>query len=128
MNHYGYYFLVSILTWQIIFVRQEHKDHSPDCPYINKVKNPYTITVGEMLELEKSACKLFIVSPTNSNTCLILILVALCMYVCMWICLVRRRRWQSFVLMLRNIMKKFYEFCTMHWTSYLKTSAYFRLK
>ena len=41
--------------------RSEHARHVPTCPFINTVKDPYTITVGDVLQLEKSAAELFIV-------------------------------------------------------------------
>ena len=34
--------------------RKEHQRHSPDCPFL-KVKDPYQITVGEMIDLEHAA-------------------------------------------------------------------------
>lgn len=37
----------------------EHKRHSKDCPFL-KIKNPYTITVGDILNLEKKAMEYYI--------------------------------------------------------------------
>lgn len=37
----------------------EHKKHRPDCPFVKKVKDPYNITVGEAIDLEKEAVKFF---------------------------------------------------------------------
>ena len=39
----------------------EHKRHSKDCPFL-KLKNPYTITVGDILDLERKALEYYIVS------------------------------------------------------------------
>ena len=36
--------------------------HKPSCPFIQRIKDPYTITVGEALELEKFAIKARVVS------------------------------------------------------------------
>lgn len=36
---------------------EEHVQHKPSCPFIQKIKDPYAITVGEALELEKFAIK-----------------------------------------------------------------------
>lgn len=44
--------------------REEHKRHSPNCAYL-KLKDPYKITFGEMLDLEKSACENYIKSEAE---------------------------------------------------------------
>lgn len=40
--------------------RTEHKQHQPSCPFL-KIKDPYEITVGDILELEKAATENLIV-------------------------------------------------------------------
>jgi uncharacterized protein YlbG (UPF0298 family) len=40
--------------------RAEHKQHRPDCPFL-KIKDPYNIAVGDILDLEKTATENFIV-------------------------------------------------------------------
>ena len=55
-------FLFSLTKLVIIFPpRAEHKQHRPDCPFL-KIKDPYNITVGDILDLEKTATENFIVS------------------------------------------------------------------
>ena len=44
-----------------MFYSDEHKRHSKDCPFL-KIKNPYTITVGDILTLERKALEYYIVS------------------------------------------------------------------
>jgi baculoviral IAP repeat-containing protein 5 len=39
---------------------EEHKKNS-NCPFIKKIRDPYQITYGEVVELEKEAVKLYIV-------------------------------------------------------------------
>jgi len=43
----------------------EHKRHMPSCPFL-KIKDPYDITVGDVLDLEKKAFEYAIVSLANS--------------------------------------------------------------
>ena len=45
----------------LLLCRKEHQQHSANCPY-NNIKDPYKMTVGDVLELEKCAAKMFIVS------------------------------------------------------------------
>ena len=40
--------------------RTEHKQHHPNCPFL-KIKDPYSITFGDVLELEKAAMENYIV-------------------------------------------------------------------
>ena len=44
--------------------RTEHKQNHPSCPFL-KIKDPYNITVGDILELEKAAIENFIVRSTQ---------------------------------------------------------------
>lgn len=54
--------------------REEHEKHSKQCSFIKTIKDPYLLTVGEMLELEKSSAKIFIVELTRL-CCAIIIIV-----------------------------------------------------
>ncbi len=39
----------------------EHKSHQPKCAFL-KIKDPYAVTVGDVLDLEKAAISNFLVS------------------------------------------------------------------
>lgn len=41
----------------------EHKSHVPSCPFL-KIKDPYKMTVGDVLDLERKALECAIVSHT----------------------------------------------------------------
>ncbi len=60
--------------YMYVYNRKEHQQHSSDCHFINNIKDPYNITVGDVFELEKSAAKMFIVSHLHVHcTCIQLI-------------------------------------------------------
>ncbi|XP_003392050.2 PREDICTED: baculoviral IAP repeat-containing protein 5-like [Amphimedon queenslandica] len=40
---------------------EEHCAHSPNCYYLKKAKDPYKITVGDVIEMEKEAIKCYVV-------------------------------------------------------------------
>ena len=46
--------------------RTEHKQYCPNCPFL-KIKDPYNITVGDILQLEKAAVENFFVSTLYTH-------------------------------------------------------------
>lgn len=55
--------LSRLLLLILLLFREEHKRCSPKCPFL-KVKDPYNITVGDVLDLEKAAIDFHIVRST----------------------------------------------------------------
>ena len=60
----GYLLLVPSNSPHSLPCRSEHKKHVPNCGFL-KIKDPYKITVENVLDLEKKALETFIVSTAG---------------------------------------------------------------
>lgn len=56
--------LVRSLSVALCCCRAEHQRCKPSCPFL-KIKDPYHITVKDMIELEKKALEAFVVSEAT---------------------------------------------------------------
>ena len=55
-----FHYTLYTISIQLFTSSEEHKRHQPKCAFL-KIKDPYAITVGQVLDLEKAAMENFIV-------------------------------------------------------------------